>query len=190
MNRQFHTASYLYGNCTWALLIRVSHVEEGDTCPSSSATAATHSVHVTVDLHCRAIGTPDPVVARGTAGGECTAGGCRAGLCREQLAWCSSSSTQQVSDVLSYFVFFTHSYLIRRADLSRGVDHSCWENKGEWEVVHLAGRQRGQSQGGYNHEQHFSCIANFCSYRPASSMCVSVAKHIYLQCPTTFHMPQ
>ena len=50
---------------SWTLLVGVSHVEVGKTCPPSSGIAAAHSVHVTVDLHCRPIGTPDLVVTRG-----------------------------------------------------------------------------------------------------------------------------
>ena len=46
-------------------------------CPPSSAVAATHPVHVTVDLHYSSIGAPDPVKARGAGVDYITAGVCR-----------------------------------------------------------------------------------------------------------------
>ena len=74
--------------CTWALLRSVGCVEVCNACPSSCAvtTAATRPVHVAIDLHSTPIGTADPIVSRGAACGDCTAGGCGAGLCSSKLA--------------------------------------------------------------------------------------------------------
>ena len=101
--------------CTWALLGGVPHVKVSNACPSSSAAAATHSVHVTVDLHCSSTGAPHPVVARGAVCRDCTARGCWAS--RHLSSRTDNIIVQQGTDVLVESHACCISELIRRAGL-------------------------------------------------------------------------
>jgi len=114
----------------------------GYTSPSSSAAAATHSVHVTVDLHCSSIATPDPVVVRRAACGECTAGGYRTGLglSRTTESWYNGVAYR----VLNVLVNLISWCFCRRADGLLIVDHSGSDGCREGNVVSLAGRGSGK----------------------------------------------
>ena len=111
-------------------MVEVSHVEVGNTCPPSSVIAATHSVHVTKDLYNRPIGAPDPVVARGTAGGQHTTG-------------CSRHTTESgyngvkylILDILGYFISQLFACTIWRTDWTSGSDHSGRVGEGEGGII-------------------------------------------------------
>ena len=106
--------------------------------------AATHPLSVTVHLHSSSIGAPYPVVSRGAACGELTAGSCRVGLglTNKTKGW-YNGVTYQVSSVLDSLISCCFLHLIRRADSLLVIDHSCREGEGE-DDVSLAGGGSGK----------------------------------------------